>query len=258
MPEILIATVVSSMVTAAAYKIFLRFSYQSRAQAAIAAGQAELIAIQSALEKNLRRTMYNLPLKCPGLNAANKVDILRAIVIEDNGSKPDGITVRGNFTETASQIIQPLPRFTQAMKVRAGGAKGFAPGDTLVMRDAQNAEWCIVTSVSAGADVIRTRGRINDFQVGTEVIKVTTVSFRPSGTTLTQTTGARKHILSRNLKNLTIATLGFDNAWDTSPPYDIANIQSLQYIVQVRVPKPGKKGWLYRDITGTVTLRNAK
>jgi hypothetical protein len=75
---------------------------------------------------------------------------------------------------------------------------------------------------------------------------------------LTQIASKRKHIVTKNLQNLTIATLGFDNKWDTSPPYELTNIQSLQYIVQTRVQKPGKKGWLYRDITGTVTLRNTK
>jgi Tfp pilus assembly protein PilW len=258
MPEILVATVVSALVTAAAYKLFLRFSYQSRAQASIAAAQSELARIQTALEKNLRRAGYNLPLKCPGLNASSKLDTLRALVIEDNGGKPDGITVRGNFSETASQLTSPLSRWTAIMRVRAGGAKGFAKGDTLVIRDPQNAEWCIVTGVNANANLIQTRARLFDYQIGAEVILANSVSFRPTGTTLTQIASKRKHIVTKNLQNLTIATLGFDNKWDTSPPYELTNIQSLQYIVQTRVQKPGKKGWLYRDITGTVTLRNTK
>lgn len=258
MPEVLIASVVAAFVVAVAYKVFLRFSYQSRAQAAIAKAQSELVPIQQALEKNLRRAMYNMPPYCLGYNAAMRVDTLKGLVVLENGSGPDEITVRGNFTEAATQLTLPLSRFTTQMQVRSGGANGFAAGDTLMLRDAQNAEWCIVTAVNKASARITTRTRRIDFQVGAEVVRIGGVTFRPKGDTLFQITGGRRHYLSRGLNALEISAQGHDGRWDDTPPFAPDGVQALQYRVRVRTAKPGKKGWLYRDATGIVALRNAQ
>jgi Tfp pilus assembly protein PilW len=257
-PEVMTATVVVAFVTAVAYKVFLRFSYQSRAQAAIAKAQSELIPIQTALEKNLRRAMYNMPAACAGYNASMRVDTLKSLEVKENGSGPDEITVRGNFTEAATQLTQPLPRSVTQMQVRTGGTAGFKTGDTLLLRDAQNAEWCIVTGVNTSANRITTRTRRIDFQVGAEVVRIGGVTFRPRGDTLYQVTGGRKHILSRNLYELEFTAQGHDGKWDATPPFAPDQVQALQYAIKTRVQKPGKKGWLYREATGLIALRNAQ
>jgi hypothetical protein len=249
--------VVAGIVTAAGYRLFTHYNSQAVLQKRIAAAQAELMPLQSALERNLRRAGYGVPLKSPRWRSGSPADTVAAIVLADNGSLPDGLTLRGNFSGAVTQARADFPRSATRLDVRLGTAGQFAAGDIVALENSDVHEYVTVASVDAANSRLTTGARLNDYPAGTRVIKVTTVEFRPSGADLLLVTNGRTQRLCRNLQEVRFYLGLRDGSVDSLPPFPIEDVQSILYGVRVRVPKPGNRGQLLREVTGRVQLRNS-
>lgn len=253
--ELAIALAVAVFVGAASYKAFLSFNAQSISQKRIAAGQSEIFPIQSALEKNLRRASYQIPLKAPRLLRPGVVDTVAAVSVQGSGTAPQSIAIRGNFSEVATQIRVAFPKTAAIMEVKTDGTAGFAARDTVLLNCGEFNEYVTVIQVGPASRLI-TGTRLYDYPAGTNVVKVSTVQFLPDGTSLSIITDGTSRRLTGNLSDMRFAFIGFDGKIDSTLPYQADLVKSIQYRLKIRIPKVGGRGYLYRETTGKVLLRN--
>jgi prepilin-type N-terminal cleavage/methylation domain-containing protein len=253
--ELLVGIVVAGIVVMGAYKLFLFFNSQAVTQRRVANGQSELFPIQAALEKNLRRATYGIPMRSQRLIAGNILPV-DAIVAADNGTNPDGIILRGNFTGVSTQMRSPFPMSATYMEVRFGATTAFAIGDSIVVQNTELSEYLRVLYIDNLNSRITTGARINSYPAGTSVTKVTTVEFRPSGADLKIITNGNTRYLSRNLADLRFYYKLQDGSIDSVAPVPIEAVKSIQYGVRIRIPKAGGNQYLYREAADWVLLRN--
>ena len=253
--EILVGLLAVSLLSAGAYRLYVFFSKQNLTQQRIAAGQNELLPIQKTLEKNLRRASYGIPLISSYMDSTGSVKSKDAIAPSDNGSNPDGILIRGNFSNVKSQLKQPLPLAATAMSLQSGTAGDFSVGDWVVLDMGEKSEHIKITNVDTTASQLGVGARINAYTAGTNVIKVTSVEFKSENGILTMV-GDRTSVLTSNLENLRFYFHQQNGIVDSTAPYDIKEIKSISYLLTLRIQKPGSGGYLYREATGDALLRN--
>lgn len=256
--ELIAGLTVAALGILIAYKTFLFFNTQAVTQKRIAAGQSELLPVQAALEKNLRRAGFGIPRKGPRRNGFGGVDTLASLEFLDNGSQPDGLRVRGNFAGTATNLRADFLRASSGMAVRAGGASAFRAGDLVVMDDREHQEYLVVTGVSSSSSILFTGPRLYDYPTGTPVVKVNTVEFRPAGDSLLIYTDGTRRRLARNLSDFRIYPVLADGSLDSVPPVPLEQVVAVEFRVRLRIAKPGATGWHYRDAVDRVTLRNVR
>ena len=257
MLELLVGLGVATLGLAVVYRALLSFDRQTVAQQRIAAAQSEMLPIQSSLEKNLRRASFRIPVRAPRWKSAGPADTVASLEVSPTGS-PNGIIIRGNFTEVFTQTRNPFPRAAARMDVLPGGATGFQLGDTLLLDCGEFQEYLVVTGLNATGPWIGTGNRLNDYPIGTQVIKVSLIRFLPSGGSLSIVTDGKSHRLTRNLSDLRFEFIRFDGTLESLPPFQPQFARSIQYRVKLQIPKPGAGGgFLYREVTGRVMLRNA-
>jgi hypothetical protein len=258
MTEILVALFVTGVVVSLALKVFNFYSAQSKNQVRIANAQTQLLPIQAALERNLRRAMYQIPAKSPGLNSLGGTDTLYGIVYFSNGTRPDGIVVRGVFAGVRTNARNAFSKNNPTILIRPGSTSSFKIGDTLVLGNSDEYEFAVVRGVDILNHVLTTGIRLYDYPIGTQIAKVNSVSFLPRDSVLTQYTDARAYQLTDQLEDLRFYGIGFGGAVDSVGPFDINRLKSIQFLAEVRIPKVGQSGYLFRKVSGEVTLRNSK
>jgi prepilin-type N-terminal cleavage/methylation domain-containing protein len=253
--ELLVGLVAASIVTALSYKAYLSFNRQSLAQNRIAAGQSELLPIQAALEENLRRAGFKLPLKV-ARRAGAAVDTVQSVTVSPSGSGPNGIIIKGNFSEVSTRTLTPFPAAAAHMDVLPGTASQFRAGDTVLVGDREFREYLAVNAVDTVNSRLTTGPRLNDYSCGVNVLKVNTVLFQPAGNDLYLTVDGKPHRLTANLTDLRFAFIKHDGLTVSAAPFDPEGVQFIQYQVEIRIPKPGGRGYFQRRATGKILPRN--
>ena len=254
--EILVGLLTAGLVSTLAYQIFSTFVSQSKNQAHIANAESQLLPIQEALEKNLRRTKYGIPGKTPGLNAYGGTDTLFALQYSGQTSSAPGIVVRGAFLGIRTQARAAISKFSGIIAVRTGAASGFKARDTIVIGDHDAGEYSVVRSVDIRNNRLFVSQLLNDYPIGTQIIKVNSVAFRPVDTTLTMYSDARPRHFTRSLEELRFYAIAGNGAIDSIGPFDVDRIKSIGYRVRLRFLDAKRQGYIYREASGVVTLRN--
>ena len=258
--ELSIAIVVSTFIMAGAYRTFLYFQKQSLVQNRIAQAQNQLFPAQEALEKNLRRASSGIPSRSVMRNASTGLaDTVLAIAVQYNAAGPDSITLRGNFSDVASQFVSPVASTaaTTDLPLLSGTAANFSIGDYVVLQNDGQSEYAQVASVNAGASTLRTGTRLYTYAAGTTVTKASSVQFlvaadsslrmvQPSATAI---------LLDKSVTSLKFKLISFGGIVDSTPPFQLDSAQYVQYSLNIRIPKTAGK-FFNRSVSGRILMRD--
>jgi prepilin-type N-terminal cleavage/methylation domain-containing protein len=254
--ELAVAVAIAALVGAAIYKIYPAFRTQALNQQRIAKGQSSLLPVQRALEKHLHDAGYRIPLKGIRRTPSGGVDTLAAVTLAPNGARPDGLVLRGNFSQVFTQARAPFPVGAAALLLRLGGADAFQPGDTLYLSDGEGGEYLAVRSVDKANSTLSTSPRLRDYPVGSGVAKVGTVEIRPQDSTLLLVRDGVPRRLAGDLADLRFYCVGMDGSLDSLPPFSLETTRSIRYRVKTRIARVGGRPSTHREAEGLVHMRN--
>jgi hypothetical protein len=259
LPELLIATVVSTLVVTGAYRMFRSFAKDDLVQQNTATAQNELLPAQKILEREIRRASQGMPSVTITRDSLGRSVGFYSIEVVKQTRGATSLTLRGNFSGTRAQLRQDALKADTWMNLQTGSARGFAVNDLVLLEAGDVSEVAKVLETDTVASRLRLQTRLQDFPAGANVVKVTSISFERKGVNRLVYRGetGRYDTLSRNLNLMAISLRTLAGALDSTAPLDLAQGRGIAYTLTVKQPKTaGARDSLSRSVTGEVTLRN--
>jgi hypothetical protein len=256
--ELLVGGTIGTLVIVGAYKAFGGINKDQAQQQSIASAQSELLPLQRLLEKDIRRASQGMPAATIRRDSAGRSQPFYAIEVVKQTRGASSLTLRGNFSRTASQLRVDAAKAVAWLELQSGGARGFKTGDRVLLEAGEYSEVTTLAEIDTVTSRLRAATRLLDFPAGASVIRIASVSYVRDGAQLIYTDeNGRRSTVSSHLNLMQVAMRALNGSLDSLPPLDLANGQALTYNLAVKRKKPGTVAdSITRTATGEVTLRN--
>jgi hypothetical protein len=256
--ELLVGGTVGALVIAGAYAAFRGINKDQLQQQMIASTQSELLPLQRLLEKDIRRASQGMPAATIRRDSAGRSQPFYAIEMVKQARGASSLTLRGNFSGTASQLRVDAVKTATWLELQSDGARGFKSGDRVLLEAGENSEVTTLSEIDTVTSRLRAEARLLDFPAGASVIRIASVSYVREGMRLVYTDeNGRQSTLSSHFNLMQVSMRTLNGSLDSLPPLDLANGQALAYTLAVKRKKPGTASdSIARTATGEVTLRN--